>query len=140
MKKISILSIITLAFGVIFTLTSPVSAVDLSDPCKAGIIKSSDVQCPDTDTKVIDNKVGDFVGYALIAIGAIAVIFLIIGGLSFVTSGGDPEKVKKAKRTVLYSLIGLALAISANIIVSLVTNTAEELTKPIGANTSQISK
>jgi hypothetical protein len=77
----------------------------------------------------INTMVSDVITYALWAVGAIAVVFLIYGGLSFTLSGGDPEKVKKAKSTVFFSLIGLGLAILAGVIVSLVVNASKELTK-----------
>jgi hypothetical protein len=50
------------------------------------------------------------------------VIFIIIGGIRYATSGGDSDKVKKAKDTLLYALIGLGISLLANVIVSLVTN------------------
>lgn len=42
-------------------------------------------------------------------LGIIAVIFIIIGGINYVTSTGDSGKVKKAKDTILYALIGLVI-------------------------------
>lgn len=53
-------------------------------------------------------------------IGALAVFFVVYGGFKFVTSQGDPQAVGKARATVLYAVIGLVIAISAEIIVSFV--------------------
>lgn len=50
---------------------------------------------------------------AYYAIGAIAVVMIIIAGFTMVTSGGDAEAVKKAKNTILYSVIGLIFVILA---------------------------
>ena len=41
----------------------------------------------------------------LYIVGIIAVIMLIIGGIRYVTSGGDAKKVTDAKNTVLYAII-----------------------------------
>lgn len=41
--------------------------------------------------------------------GMAALILVIVGGIRFVTSGGDPGNVKSARNTVLYALIGLAV-------------------------------
>ncbi len=49
---------------------------------------------------------------------AIAVLMVVIGGLSYVLSNGDPQKTAKAKDTILYSLIGLAVVVLASVIVS----------------------
>ncbi len=54
--------------------------------------------------------------------GLISVFIMIIAGLRFITSGGDPGKVESAKNAILYSSIGIAVALSAQAIVSLVLN------------------
>jgi len=60
---------------------------------------------------------------ALIAAVILSIIFLIWGGIKWITSGGDKTKVESARKTIIYSLIGLVLALSSIIIVSFVTNT-----------------
>lgn len=57
---------------------------------------------------------------ALAAIGFLSVIMLIWGGLRFMLSGGDSKKVTDAKNTVLYALLGLAIAFFAYAIVNFV--------------------
>lgn len=59
------------------------------------------------------------VGIGLVAV--IAVIMIIIGGISYVTSSGDASKAKKARDTIIYGLIGLAIAILAFAIVAFVS-------------------
>ncbi len=56
----------------------------------------------------------------LYIVGIIAVIMLIIGGIRYVTSGGDAKKVTDAKNTVLYAIIGLVIAFLAFAIVNFV--------------------
>ena len=53
--------------------------------------------------------------------GAGAIIMIIIGGLRYVISAGNHSAVNDAKNTVLYAVIGLAVAISGYALVSLVT-------------------
>ena len=55
-------------------------------------------------------------------VGVIAVIMVIIGGINYTTSQGDPEKIKKAKNTILYGIIGLIISLLAFAIVSFVLN------------------
>ena len=38
-------------------------------------------------------------------------LFLIIGGLRYVISNGDPKAVEAAKNTILYSIMGIVVAI-----------------------------
>lgn len=50
----------------------------------------------------------------------VAVVVMIIGGVSYMTSSGDAGKVKKAKDTILYGLIGLVVCVLAFAIVNFV--------------------
>ena len=50
-------------------------------------------------------------------VGAAAVIMLIIGGLRYVLSGGDSNAISGAKNTIIYAMIGIAVALFAQIIV-----------------------
>jgi ABC-type Fe3+ transport system permease subunit len=52
--------------------------------------------------------------------GALAVLFLIWGGITYSRSNGDPAAMKEAKNTIIYSLIGLVVAVFAVTIVNYV--------------------
>jgi hypothetical protein len=43
--------------------------------------------------------------------GIIAVIYVIWGGFRFVKSEGDTGKVAEARQTIIYSLVGLVIAV-----------------------------
>lgn len=55
-----------------------------------------------------------------IVIGAVAVIMIIVGGLKYITANGDQSQITGAKNTILYSVIGLILAVAAGGIVNFV--------------------
>lgn len=55
-------------------------------------------------------------------IGALALLMITVSGLRYITAAGDPQKTAQAKNGVIYSLVGLAVAIAAQAIVSFVTN------------------
>ncbi|MCA9335413.1 hypothetical protein KC967_00730 [Candidatus Saccharibacteria bacterium] len=69
-------------------------------------------------------SVGDIiktvVNVLLYILGAVAVIMIIIGGIKYTTSQGDSSAVTSAKNTILYSVIGLIVALIAYAIVNLV--------------------
>jgi hypothetical protein len=52
-----------------------------------------------------------------IVIGIAAVIVVIIGGLQYILSAGDPARINSAKNTILYAIIGLIVALSAQAII-----------------------
>lgn len=55
-------------------------------------------------------------------VGAISVIMIIIGGLRYVISAGDPSSIKSAKDTILYAIVGVVVALLAFAIVNFVIN------------------
>ena len=50
-------------------------------------------------------------------LGVLAVIMIIYAGIQYVISAGDSGKVTKAKNTIIYSVVGLVVAIMAYAIV-----------------------
>lgn len=52
--------------------------------------------------------------------GLVAVIYLIIGGFKYVTSGGNPDTVELAKGTILNAIIGLIVILIAFLIVQFI--------------------
>jgi hypothetical protein len=56
--------------------------------------------------------------YAIIVAGFLSVIFIFVGGISFILSGGQEEKIKKAVSTIRYAIIGLIITILAVVIVN----------------------
>ncbi|RYC74939.1 pilin [Candidatus Nanosyncoccus alces] len=130
MKKILkiVLPMLIMSIAVVALASGSVSALTLQEGAEAARCDG----CPkdlfgDTGVfKQITNTI-------LYIVGIVAVIMLIIGGIRYVTSGGDAKKVTDAKNTVLYAIIGLVIAFLAFAIVNFVisalpssTNKAEE--------------
>ena len=61
----------------------------------------------------VDDLLSNGLNIIYFFLGAIAVIMIIIAGITMTTSGGDAEAVKKAKNTILYSVIGLIVVLMA---------------------------
>ena len=53
-------------------------------------------------------------------LGLVCVIVIIMGGITYMTSSGETEKVKKGRNTILYGLIGLVICVLAFAIVNFV--------------------
>lgn len=54
------------------------------------------------------------------AVGLIAVVMIIFGGLKYMTSGGDASKAASAQNTVIYAMVGLVVALLAQVIAQFV--------------------
>jgi hypothetical protein len=55
-------------------------------------------------------------------VGALSVLIIVIAGLRFILANGDPQNVARARNTIIYAAVGLAIAVSAEIIVTFVLN------------------
>lgn len=56
--------------------------------------------------------------------GLIATGFFVAGGFTYITSSGNPEQLDKAKRTLTWSALGLAIVIGAFVLSNIVTTLA----------------
>lgn len=56
--------------------------------------------------------------------GLVATGFFVVGGFSYITSSGNPEHLDRAKRTLTYSALGLAITIGAFVLSNIVTTLA----------------
>jgi len=50
----------------------------------------------------------------------LTVIFVAISGFNFITSGGDPQRVAKARNSIIYAIIGLVITLLAVAIITAV--------------------
>lgn len=64
-----------------------------------------------------DNLIVTVLEVAIRIIAAVCLLFVVIGGLRYIVSQGDAQGVAKAKGTVIYALLGLAIVILAQFIV-----------------------
>lgn len=79
-------------------------------------IEPGGLPTPDANTSAVQTVLGIVFGI----IGAFAVVMVVVSGLRYITSAGDSQKATKAKDGLAYSLVGLAIAITAEAIVAFV--------------------
>jgi ABC-type Fe3+ transport system permease subunit len=72
----------------------------------------------------VTNTVAQAVNILSLIVGIAAIIVIIVSGLRYITSGGDSAKVGAAKNTLIYALIGVAIAALAQFLVHFVLNRA----------------
>ncbi|MBO4855372.1 Ig-like domain-containing protein [Candidatus Saccharibacteria bacterium] len=58
-------------------------------------------------------------------LGIIAVIVIVIGGINYMTSTGEAEKIKRAKSTITYAIVGLIVTLAAFAITEFVIGALE---------------
>lgn len=69
----------------------------------------------------IPSLVANGVKILFFVVGVAAVVVIIVGGLLYVVSAGNPDRTKQAKDAVLYAVIGLVVAGLAFAIVTYIT-------------------
>lgn len=57
--------------------------------------------------------VATFIALAMIVASILCLVFIIIGGISFILSAGNEDKIKKAVHTIRYAIIGLIVTFVA---------------------------
>ena len=65
-------------------------------------------------------SITNIINAVIFVLGIVCVVVMIIGGVNYMTSSGDTGKVKKAKDTILYGVIGLVVCVLAFAIVNFV--------------------
>ncbi|MCX6762769.1 MAG: TrbC/VirB2 family protein [Candidatus Moranbacteria bacterium] len=61
----------------------------------------------------IEGVLGNIMSYLQGIAGTIAVIFIIIGGIMYMISGGSKEMSERAKKTLIFAIVGLAIVLAA---------------------------
>ena len=68
----------------------------------------------------VDDIMTNIIKYMYGFIIVVVVLMAMVSAYMFVTAGGNPEQVTKARNWLMYALIGLAIAVLARGIVTLV--------------------
>ncbi len=119
--------VLLLGFGA-FSLAAAGPALADQSACDTNTLTIDSGAACSQGTSAKDNLFGQGGIFQTIAntliflVGAIAVLFLIIGGLRYVVSNGDPKAVEGAKNTILYAIVGIVIAILSFAAIQFVIN------------------
>lgn len=117
-KKMVAISMLVLvaAFGSQAAIAAP-----KDDACAGLKLASPGATCSAASADASSGKiVRSVINILSIAVGAVAVIMVIIGGFRYVVSNGDSNSLQGAKNTILYALVGLIIVLFAQVIVKYV--------------------
>lgn len=71
-------------------------------------------------TSSIDASMTAILGIIFGVIAAVAVLIIVIQGIKFMLSSGEPQKAADARKGIIYALVGLGVALSAEVMVHFV--------------------
>jgi uncharacterized membrane protein YidH (DUF202 family) len=113
MKKGLLFICALLSLGLFFAVpvlaAEPVTTVSLENP----------INTDTTDPSVI---IGLIIKSFLGIVGGVALVMTIWGGFQWLTSAGNPERVKKGTQTMIWSIIGLILVLGSYLLVQNILN------------------
>lgn len=112
MKQVTRFSVVAMTL-----LPTTLFATNATDNICKGANLNPTGNCSDAS---LNASVAQITETLLTVAGAIAVIIIIVGGLTYITSSGDSSRIKQAKDIILYAVIGLIVAILAYAIVHFV--------------------
>jgi hypothetical protein len=115
--KLMVISFAALV-GVMAFTPAYVGASTVSDTIQSGVNSAGGTDAGNNVS--LGQRAKDVVNIMLYILGAIAVIIIVFGGIRYVTSTGDSGRVKAAKDTITYAVVGLIIAILAYAIVNFV--------------------
>ncbi len=101
-------------------VNAPCEVNGVTQICPAGLPGAPTSSNPTPASLASASELQTILQIALGIIGAFAVLMITVSGLRYVLSAGDPEKAKRARNGIIYSLVGLAVAIAAEAIVAFV--------------------
>lgn len=97
-KFFSLLTLLLFFSLFFFTYTNSAlaaSTVELNNPLGSGT--------------TVQSVVGRVINAILGVVGSLTLLMFVYGGITWMTSSGAPEKVKKGRDIILWSIIGLAV-------------------------------
>jgi membrane protein YqaA with SNARE-associated domain len=68
----------------------------------------------------IANIIGSIMNWLLGILGFLAIIAFVISGILYLTSGGNQEQVERAKRSMVYAIVGVVVALMGLVVVKAV--------------------
>ncbi len=84
----------------------------------AALVTKDEVNIPKND--VTNSNVNSILQIVFGTMGAIALIIIILAGIRFITSQGNPDNLAKARNTIIFAAVGLAVSLGALTIVTFV--------------------
>lgn len=137
----ALLACIFATLGALIVSPLPAFAENCTDICSAECTSVPDdikaaSGCSGYAIPEIQSVAVNIINGIILVLGTVAVIFIIYGGVTYMTSLGDPGKIKKARDAILYAVIGLVICVLAYAI----TNFAINLVNQDPAETQQTTE
>ena len=120
--SLAILQVSFLAYGLLVPSAVALAADPKQAVCEGAAVTASPgtVDCSTTGKDTLQTVLRTALNLFSAIIGIIAVVMIMIAGLKYITSQGEPANIATAKNSILYAAIGLVVVELAQVIVRFV--------------------
>jgi magnesium-transporting ATPase (P-type) len=125
-KLKSIILVLGLSANVLLFMPAVVSAQVSELKCGANSAATGSCSKAPKNAPSLNDTVAKIINILSSLVAVVAVIMIIVGGFRYVTSGGDSNKVESARSTIFNAIIGLVIAVFAQVIVRFVIYEAKK--------------
>jgi len=93
-------------------------------PCPDGTLADPSIGCVTMPASVADSNTSiseivlSVASLALTGVIVVATLILIYGGIQYAMAVGDEEKLQQSKRLIIWGVVGLAIAVTARLLIS----------------------
>ncbi len=101
------------------TVSAQIPEESINSACQ-GIGAGGTDPCNGTAASGVDRIITTIVDILSWVVGILSVVMVLLAGLNFITANGDSSKIQKARSSLIYALIGVAITVSAQLLVNFV--------------------
>ena len=126
--RISLSAVLGITF---FVAGQYVEAATQADCAKQGAFVAMNGVCIPSETGLPDPPTGtlavaqNVANWLFMVFGFLGIVAFVISGIQYLTAGGDETQVEKAKKNMLYSILGVIVGLSGVIVVRAVETALE---------------
>ena len=91
----------------------------------ASLLIVTPVFAQSADVSKVQTFITSIIQTLVLLAGSLASVFFVWGGVRYITSSGNPETLEGAKKTIIYSAIGLTICLAALVLTNIVTQLAK---------------
>jgi uncharacterized membrane protein YidH (DUF202 family) len=117
---------IVLSLALVLTFAAPATPVVAAtgvfkNSCVAGAGDATVCKSTGADPLTTNNGIIHKATQVISVLAGIAAVLTIVwGGIQYITSEGNPEEVSKAKKTIIYAIVGIVVIVVAQSIINFV--------------------
>lgn len=127
-KLVASLALFVIVISTLFAVPQIARAVDVIKPvCDAQNGINDSQVCKDDLTHSADNPIFGpsgvmtrAISIVSLVVGIVSIIIIVIAGIKFMTSQGNPQAVSTARNQIIYAIIGIVVASLAQGLVALI--------------------